>query len=655
MLNPSKKSYLDDAIAKGRTPIDTVKWVLNQLTTLEEPIYDHFYHVESQFDIPQFRVVGNDRFRQSVYYIQDGSNGKGHTVAQALASGFMEFAERFSCYQYIANPHNCQIKKYADLPENAFNIKDLYSNVPKDYSDIEQWQPYLAQLPYRWYPALTVDGQSAYLPLEFIFIHSGGTANGMAAGNSLEEALVHAICEIIERDCFFRVLEYHPPTPLISQDSIQSPLIHDLLSKFHSQGFRVEIRDFSIDYALPVLGVLSTKGEVFNLTIGVATEKKEALARALTENSQTFGSIETQQLITKQILQRLIDNTPTEVIQFEDIPDINAPDFKEEVENLDKMLKQLDKHLFYVDCTHEELQIPSVIAYMPNTFSPRSNLPSLLSAFEVTARQTLSMEGEQALAHLIAEHERLNLTPDAWYYLRKAVSAAQKGNFGRAKQMLTEHLDLALQNRQSASSYQYRIGLYTFLTEGPAETQHLITSWLTANPEINLMISDDIKAIIRDMKGPHQQYQLLLNLILKNIRKESPDKPDQVLETYNTLIQHQPEIIKLMNAYDESEKDQAYPNCLAIIEKLRRIHPDMEQLFNLTEKEAGILMVTGQNDAAITAFEKIHQQVPNNLRILKYLIVLHKKVGQIDKSLAYLSELKANIPHEAWAEIMAYL
>jgi YcaO-like protein with predicted kinase domain len=655
MLNPSKKSYLDDAIAKGRTPIDTVKWVLNQLTALEEPIFDYFYHVESRFNIPQFRIVGNDRFRESVYYIQDGSNGKGHTVEQALASGFMEFAERFSCYQHIANPQNYHINKYAVLPENAFKIENLYSNIPKDYSGIEQWRPYLANLPFRWYPALTVDGQTAYLPLEFIFIQSGGTANGMAAGNSFEEALVHAICEIIERDCFFRVLEFNTPTPLISQDSIHSSLIHDLLAKFYAQGFQVDIRDFSIDYNLPVLAVLSTKDEAFNLTIGVATEKKEALARALTENSQTFGSEETQQLITKQTLQRLIDNTPTEVIPFEDIPDIDAPDFKEEVENLDKMLKQLDKPLFYVDCTHKALQIPAAIAYIPNTFSPRSTQSTLLTAFEATARQTLSMTGEKALAHLLAEHERLGQTPDAWYYLRKAILTARRGDYAEANQQLTKHLDLAHQNKQAASSYQYRIGLYTFMTESPAKTYQLITSWLSSNPEINLMISDDIKSIISKMKSAHHQYQLLLNLTLRNIRKPSPEKPDQVLGTYNCLIKHQPEIKQLMEAYDKSEKNQAYKNSLVIIEKLRNIHPALEQLLNLTEREAGLLMITGQNKAAITAFEKIHQQVPNNLRILKYLILLHRKVGHIDESLQHLSKLKAHIPHKAWAEIMAHL
>ena len=83
----------------------------------------------------------------------------------------------------------------------------------------------------------------------------------MAAGNTLEEAILHALLEVIERHCYTLIRLQRTPTPRIDPGTIDSPLANDILERFTALGERVWVRDFSLGLELPVIATARVAGE----------------------------------------------------------------------------------------------------------------------------------------------------------------------------------------------------------------------------------------------------------------------------------------------------------------------------------------------------------------------------------------------------------
>jgi len=128
-------------------------------------------------------------------------NGKGVTAADARASAVMEAAERFCAWQ--PRPPEV-IASYAEMAARGRAVMD-----PEAYN-LEPNKRYHRDLPISWVRGFDLaSGDSVYIPLclagYYTRFHEApcyriSTANGIASGNSLEEAVCHALCEVIERD-----------------------------------------------------------------------------------------------------------------------------------------------------------------------------------------------------------------------------------------------------------------------------------------------------------------------------------------------------------------------------------------------------------------------------------------------------------------------
>jgi ribosomal protein S12 methylthiotransferase accessory factor len=109
--------------------------------------------------------------------------------------------------------------------------------------------------------------------------------NGACSGNTHTEALIHGICEIMER--YVLVTAYTKPftPPTIPPELFLGTEIYDRISGLVKQGLTVEIRDCSLGMRLPVIGVLiideSKKRYLFHL--GADPSPITALERCFTE------------------------------------------------------------------------------------------------------------------------------------------------------------------------------------------------------------------------------------------------------------------------------------------------------------------------------------------------------------------------------------
>lgn len=348
----------NQGVSKVIPPEQTGKVVLRKMQNINPPILKRYFEVLRPSRIPQYRFIGTDYLQQ--VYQREGTNGKGHSKEQAFASGIMELAERYSCYKYLRNRNIFQISSFNDLKNNIFQLEDIYSNFIDERAYVRILKDKeLEAAKIRWYEGYSLNGRKTYLPMSLIrFVQM--TTNGMAAGNSLEEALLHAICEVIERHCLALIKVNKLKTPLINLSTVNSQIAKKLIRSFQSLKQQFFIKDFSLGIGLPVIGMIR-KIDKSNciITCGVATTREEALIRTLTENSQA----EDKQSYKRISLSKhyFIND---KIISMKDIPNIDNKNMKSELETIEKILNKQNMKIFFIDATDKALNIPSVMVYI---------------------------------------------------------------------------------------------------------------------------------------------------------------------------------------------------------------------------------------------------------------------------------------------------
>ncbi|MBF8191022.1 YcaO-like family protein [Nonomuraea sp. K274] len=150
-------------------------------------------------------------------------NGKGRTHEDARTSAIMEAVERFSAWQPLAPD---RIGSYAELAASGLPVLD-----PAEHT-IALSPHYRPDRPMSWKRGFDLlADEEVYIPLclagYYVSFHEKqcfaiNTSNGLASGNTLEEAVCHALCEVIERDA------------LTLADVVSNRLAHMVRDKFGS-------------------------------------------------------------------------------------------------------------------------------------------------------------------------------------------------------------------------------------------------------------------------------------------------------------------------------------------------------------------------------------------------------------------------------------
>ncbi|MBU7598805.1 TOMM precursor leader peptide-binding protein [Streptomyces sp. P38-E01] len=116
------------------------------------------------------------------------------------------------------------------------------------------------------------------------------SSSGCALGSSLEEAALHSLLELAERDAFLLSFHRAAPLPEIVHASIDDRVSRRLLELIESRGFRVHLLRATQDIDVPVVWALAVNGrEVFPATFtaaGSGLDPRSALRGALWELGQ---------------------------------------------------------------------------------------------------------------------------------------------------------------------------------------------------------------------------------------------------------------------------------------------------------------------------------------------------------------------------------
>lgn len=251
--------------------------------------------VEDITDIDNLRIPVYSVYRKMTAKGTFGNyNGKGVTPDQAKASAIMEAMERYSAELRETDTIVCgtleemrnagaSYLEPADmiLPARVMNGLEASEIAWTKCYDILRgenvWVPACAVF-YPYYP----DGD-----LQLFRFHT----NGIAAGNTIEEAILHAMFEVIERDAWSIAESLNMTKADVIIDSEDSTP-GKLLRLFRDAGVEVNLKNLTVDTGVTTIAASSddirTKDpEMLSIGLGAHLDPEIAVIRALTEVAQS--------------------------------------------------------------------------------------------------------------------------------------------------------------------------------------------------------------------------------------------------------------------------------------------------------------------------------------------------------------------------------
>jgi putative methanogenesis marker protein 1 len=306
-------------------------------------------------------------------------NGKGATPTEARVSAMMEGIERYSGEMGDRTP---EVARYADLVRTG-SVLDPEDLILPSSASPDLPLPWVAGYDIVRNEEILVPAHAVYHPLDNSMGRLFRTnTNGLASGNTLEEAIFHALMEVIERDAWSLVEVTRNTGPRVN--GIGEGIAAELLGKFTDAGVEVHIKDITSDIGVPTIAAASddvTLQDPALLTIGMGSHTNAgiALLRALTEVAQSrltqiHGAREdtTEASFRKNIgyerTKRLNRHWfgEAEEIAFAEIRSLDSDDFRKDIIHTIDALRGagLDR-VIVVDLTREEIGVPVVRVIVP--------------------------------------------------------------------------------------------------------------------------------------------------------------------------------------------------------------------------------------------------------------------------------------------------
>ena len=201
------------------------------------------------------------------------------------------------------------------------------------------------------------------------------TSNGLASGNCLEEALLHGLCELIERHALFLAREEPRRRLALIPGSIEDPWMRGVLARIREAGMKLALWDVTWEAGVPVV-IADLAGPDFPHVwrgSGCHPDPAVALSRALTEAIQsrlTYISGARDDLPT-------LPSAPTAHLLFDafaeppggrrlaDLPDLSGPSVAGDLAGVVERLAALELPAFFVDLTRPELDVSVAFSFVP--------------------------------------------------------------------------------------------------------------------------------------------------------------------------------------------------------------------------------------------------------------------------------------------------
>ena len=272
---------------KNVSPMETVNRIRQILFDLDVFVIETSQKIEPLTGVCSCRIILGD---SGLRGLNIGSNGKGMDARYALASAYAEFMERLqngaTLWKIIGLPQMLPKERMVD--KNAYReialkiFKITYGD--GDYTAIvdrlvEQIQRYNV-IEFSEYKT----GEKLLFPVDLLNRMTG--SNGMAAGNTMLEAIIQGMSEIFERQVIQEVFLHKTTLPTIDDAYFNGTDVLNRLKRLNKKGIKYRILDCSINKGFPVIGFLLEKNGKYHIHFGADPSPITALERCLTETFQ---------------------------------------------------------------------------------------------------------------------------------------------------------------------------------------------------------------------------------------------------------------------------------------------------------------------------------------------------------------------------------
>ena len=429
---------------KSECPSQTVSAVKKSLKKLGVNLNNLKYASERVGeDFPIYKA-------QLDYNGQYVAGGKGLSYKLSEASAYAETAERIPCNMSSLNAViNLQIDQKEkwlrgyvhgseDKIKNAVKINEFFKN----FSFVDVREVKITDMAKEWVDAFSLT-EDRYKKVPHLLIRDISSSNGCAAGNTLEEAIFQAFCEVCER---YACIEHHInrlSAPTVDSSTIKNKDIHKAIDLFNSMNIDIEIKDLTFGNKIPTMGILFTnqnlaherntlKKKMFYRTLHVGSHLNlnQAILRCFVEEWQTsaiglqtfmyhremniadqfFSDKEKRKIIeyfNKDfgpliLLNRsfenydfIDDNSPA--ISFDSLTSHETDDFSKDIEIIKEISKKNGWETMFIDYSIPELPLKIVKVIIPSvsdtlryyyakakgqiSFSAQKPMPSSLKSF----------------------------------------------------------------------------------------------------------------------------------------------------------------------------------------------------------------------------------------------------------------------------------
>lgn len=225
------------------------------------------------------------------------NQGKGLTDTDAKVSAAMEALER----AVAGEPHLAgRLSTGADLSASGARWHPLNELTAAGHNDIE------ADERLEWVAGTSLeDGSTIYVPRDAIPLDRTQhdcrfwqSSDGLASGNTVEEARLHALLERIERDAY-ALWQMTPPGQIeaLAPEAFGDPAIDSLCRRIATAGLSLRLFDITSDIGIPSIAALLGPGNVtearhtrfVDVTHGCGCHPNSVRAaiRAITEAAQS--------------------------------------------------------------------------------------------------------------------------------------------------------------------------------------------------------------------------------------------------------------------------------------------------------------------------------------------------------------------------------
>lgn len=318
------------------------------------------------------------------------SFGKGMTLEQSKASAMMEAVERYCGQRFshsrVINATYEEVRDYAVHP-SEFNLPTLplkcencvernrgcfqeLQNVCQEWSwgySLIKRAPVLVPSAVVYYPYISKGN------ISFMFNDTGG----LSAGNTLEEAILQGIAEVIERDALYYAfnLDNLKSMPMVTlkntknrhiQKFITEVLPPECIFAFYIQNKNLKLNIAS--FGAFICYKIGSEHSYFGGS-GTSLNPETALLRALTELEQqkvrqkVFVEFDPGDLLSHNGLRR------EDTINLEEIPNQSTDNIRKDIElYLDRLLIN-NTDVIITNLTHPEIGIPVVRVVIPKLIS----------------------------------------------------------------------------------------------------------------------------------------------------------------------------------------------------------------------------------------------------------------------------------------------